>query len=242
MRIHFLSDIHLEFGPCELPAVDADILVAAGDIHTGTEGIEWLAQAKCPVIYIAGNHEYYGGDIINTLNALRTQSKTFDINFLENDSISFSDTRFLGATLWTDFNGSDDKIMEFAAYNMNDFHCIGHGENLLMPDYLLELNEQSRKWLVSELEKPFKGKTVVITHHAPTMSSWHEDPDSDFRHTYCNDLEDITKSFDIDLWIHGHTHAVFDYTINNVRVMCNPRGYYDHHAVDGFIPDKTIDI
>ena len=27
------------------------------------------------------------------------------------------------------------------------------------------------------------------------------------------------------LWVHGHTHEIFDYYIGTTRVLCNPRGY-----------------
>ena len=46
------------------------------------------------------------------------------------------------------------------------------------------------------------------------------------------------------LWVHGHTHDSFDYTINGTRVVCNPRGY----VIDGvnenarFDPDLVIAI
>jgi DNA repair exonuclease SbcCD nuclease subunit len=242
MRIQYLSDVHLEFGDCELPSTDADILIAAGDIHTGTSALKWLSQSSCPVIYIAGNHEYYGGDLVHTLAALRIQSKVFDIHFLENDAITLEDTRFLGTTLWTDFDNANEKIIEYAKFNMNDYNFIKNNRYLLNPEDLLQIHRESKNWLEQELKKPFHGKTVVITHHAPTLDSWHDDPDSERRYTYCSDLQKFMGKNDIDLWLHGHVHHVSDYIVNNVRVVCNPRGYYAYKEVSDFASEKTIEL
>lgn len=58
MKIHVLSDLHLETGPYEIPHhMQCDVIVAAGDIGVGTEGIEWLKTLGKPVVYVLGNHE-----------------------------------------------------------------------------------------------------------------------------------------------------------------------------------------
>ncbi|MCH2209521.1 MAG: metallophosphoesterase, partial [Lentisphaerales bacterium] len=61
MRIQVLSDLHIEDQDFTIPETDADVIVLAGDIHEGTRAIPWIkAQTDKPVIYVAGNHEYYG--------------------------------------------------------------------------------------------------------------------------------------------------------------------------------------
>ncbi len=37
---------------------NCDILVLAGDIHTGTKGVEWIKERvrNIPVLYVMGNH------------------------------------------------------------------------------------------------------------------------------------------------------------------------------------------
>ena len=62
MRIRVLSDLHREFGHVELPEVDADIVVLAGDTDRGVRGVRWAIArfSPTPVLYIAGNHEFYG--------------------------------------------------------------------------------------------------------------------------------------------------------------------------------------
>ncbi|MEX2352703.1 MAG: metallophosphoesterase family protein, partial [Gammaproteobacteria bacterium] len=119
MRVQYFSDVHLEFGECEFPLTDADVVVAAGDINVDIEAIDWLAQAKCPVIYIAGNHEYYGGDLIHTRKRIVAAANAAKIDYLECSEVHIDDVRFLGATLWTDYADADDDVMEEAEQGMN---------------------------------------------------------------------------------------------------------------------------
>jgi len=74
VRIQYFSDVHLEFGDCAFPHMEADLIVAAGDIAPGIHALPWLSQAQAPVLYVAGNHEYYGGDVTYTLASLRQQA------------------------------------------------------------------------------------------------------------------------------------------------------------------------
>ena len=61
MRLHILSDLHLEFGQVDIPPTEADVVVMAGDIHLGPNGCRWARKQfpDQPVIYVPGNHEYY---------------------------------------------------------------------------------------------------------------------------------------------------------------------------------------
>ena len=64
MRLRVLSDLHLEHHDegRVLPHVEADVIILAGDIHAGTQGLHWAAAqfANTPVLYVPGNHEFYG--------------------------------------------------------------------------------------------------------------------------------------------------------------------------------------
>jgi predicted phosphodiesterase len=60
MRLHVLSDLHLEFGSDpKIPPTDADVVVLAGDIHLGREGRRWARKQfpEKPVIYVLGHTE-----------------------------------------------------------------------------------------------------------------------------------------------------------------------------------------
>ena len=78
MKLHILSDLHLEFSQLDIPAVDAQILVLAGDIATGSKGIDFaksVSSRYAHILYVMGNHEFYGHDI-STMKVEMTKSKT----------------------------------------------------------------------------------------------------------------------------------------------------------------------
>jgi predicted phosphodiesterase len=110
MRIHILSDLHLEFAPFQLVQLDADVIVLAGDIHTGVNGFKWIRETfpKQQIIYVLGNHEFYGQKIPKLTEELKAVSVGTNIHVLENDAIEIGDVIFLGATLWTDFRLNGD--------------------------------------------------------------------------------------------------------------------------------------
>lgn len=107
MKIHLLSDIHLESGPYELhPNMDCDVIVAAGDIGVGTQGVEWLKTLDKPVIYVAGNHEYWSNsknhvDMFQVQRDIRKAAEGSNVHYLENEKVDIDGVEFIGATLWT---------------------------------------------------------------------------------------------------------------------------------------------
>lgn len=68
MNLYVLSDLHTEFADFDLPETNADVVVLAGDIGVGTGGLDWIRKQRLhkPVIYVPGNHEFYGRDIALT--------------------------------------------------------------------------------------------------------------------------------------------------------------------------------
>lgn len=243
MKINYFSDIHLEFGWLESPDTNADIVVAAGDIGVGTEAVSWLARCDAPVIYIAGNHEFYGGDIQHTRRDIANACATTNVVFLEGQEYMVGDVRFLGTTLWTDFANGDQAMLSKAASHMNDYQQIGFGERRLKPQDILQINSESSAWLRRKLAEDFDGKTVVVTHHAPSIKSWDPPPQNrTYVATYCNQLENLIEDSDVALWIHGHIHHRADYLLGGTRVVCNPRGYHGYQTVSGFDETTIVEI
>ena len=243
MNIQIISDVHLEFGSFELPDEDCDVLIAAGDIGVGLEGLEWLQTLDMPVIYVAGNHEFWGYEMQDLQDDLADVSKGSNVRYLENKTAVVKGVRFLGCTLWTDFNDCDDEeMMEDLQHIMNDFRYIYLNSSLITPGNLIDINRDSVEWLQQELAKSYDGPTVVVTHHAPTKKSWAADPDDYLKFAYCNKLEPMLKENDIDLWVHGHIHHTSDYTKYGTRVVCNPRGYKGYQTVDDFDASKLYKV
>lgn len=90
MKIQLLSDLHIEFGAFEYIDVGADVVVLAGDIHTKDRGVKWAIDTikDKPVIYILGNHEFYGKAYPKLIGELKQLSKGTNVHVLENDVMS----------------------------------------------------------------------------------------------------------------------------------------------------------
>ena len=252
LRIQLASDLHLENIEVRFPgerlitpAADADLLVLAGDVANGKRAIELFADWPVPVLYLAGNHEFYDHNWETTRTDLRSAARGTIVLFLDNDvadlSIfrhwwasrkeALSRVRFLGSTLWTDYRYSAGKtqrqLMEHAEMRMQDHRVIMTKQGRFTAVHALRDHELSRFWLERELTKPFDGKTVVLTHHAPHPLSVHprfQAVDALATNAaYVSDLEPLLRKADV--WLHGHVHDSFDYHVAGCRVVANPRGY-----------------
>ncbi|WP_347909878.1 metallophosphoesterase [Pseudomonas grandcourensis] len=244
MRIHLLSDLHHEFRPFVPEVVDADVVILAGDIDVKARGVAWAKQAfSCPVLYVPGNHEFYGGHLNNTLLKMRLASDE-RVRVLDRDEVIIGGVRFLGATMWTDFTATGNQSVASmqAQHAMNDFRQIRTDNyRRIRPVDLVEQSVKTRDWLCSKMAEPHEGLTVMITHHAPTLLSLagisHAGTHLDA--AYANPWEDL-MSDSIALWVHGHSHAAVDYNIAGTRVVCNPRGYPGQDT--GFISSLVITL
>jgi Icc-related predicted phosphoesterase len=204
--------------------------------------MDWLKTAEKPVIYVAGNHEFYDREYHSTLDTLRQIAAGSNVTFLECESCQFDGVRFLGCTLWTQLGGADNERLEQLKNTVNDFRKINYESEMMSLETYSGLHRKSREWLIAELAKPFHGNTVVVTHHAPTFWSWDDSPKSPTRFAYCNDLKEIMHNYEIAAWFHGHTHSVSDYRCAGTRILCNPRGYHGRQTVAGFALDKIVQL
>lgn len=270
MKIHVLSDIHLEFSPFDPPTTDADLVVLAGDIGQHTAGIEWAIKtwwglppwndvsgsyAK-PLLYVLGNHEAYRAEYHGIRREIQrraewARSQGAKIWVLDNDSAEIEGVRFLGTTLWTDYQLYGAAQMAYAMREaerrLTDhqaIRCAPYGA--FKPSHALSLHREAVVWLAAELDKPYSGKTVVITHHLPSMLSVPERFRRDnLSAAFASNLDELVKQ--ADLWIHGHTHDNCSYRLGRCRVVCNPRGYVRQRddgwsaENEGFDPGVVID-
>jgi predicted phosphodiesterase len=234
MKLNILSDVHLSLGALEPPENDADAVVLAGDVARPKEAIAWARGFGKPVLYVAGNHEFYGGSIAGTIVELKRLCVGTNVRVLDNDQFVLAGVRFLGTTLWTDFMLFGEGKRRAAAVQeasrfMRDFSLIRCGradERLFTPADAAALFARHARWLEAKLSEPHAGPTVVITHHAPSPQSIHPRfADSLLNACFVSDAERLIDGDRARLWIHGHTHDSFDYVLNGTRVVCNPRGY-----------------
>ena len=103
MRIALLSDLHLSVQALPPPAIDADVLVLAGDLHRPAGAIAWARQYTLPTLFVAGNHEFYGSDLTSTMRTLREHAAGSSVRVLEHGTWLHGGVRFLGCTLWSDY-------------------------------------------------------------------------------------------------------------------------------------------
>ena len=247
MKLRILNDLHIEFEDFEPPAAAADVVILAGDIGVGLEGLHW-AKARFPdrpVIYVPGNHEFYHHDL-SLIAELKAQAPGH-IHVLNDDHVVIDSVRFLGSTLWTDFalfgEGERFYAMKTAGRGMTDFSIIRNEGRKFTPQDAARLHTASRGWLASKLAESFDGRTVVVTHHAPSSRSVHPRYARDqLTPAFASSLEMMMDGERAALWVHGHMHDAFDYEICGTRVVCNPRGYAPRDLNPDFRPDFVMEI
>ncbi|MBS4051490.1 MAG: metallophosphoesterase [Methylomonas sp.] len=242
MRINYFSDVHLEFGEQSLPDTDADVVVAAGDIGVFSQGVSWLKSIGKPVVYVAGNHEFYSSEYHTVLTMLRQECAGSNIQFLEKDRTIIQGVRFLGCTLWADLLIDGGEKAEAIGKTLNDFRKIRFNDEAFNQRHFSALHTEARAWLEKQLAEPFNGRTVVVTHHAPTEWSWIETPNALKKMAYCNDLKCLFHEYEIAAWFHGHVHNMGDYRIADARILSNTRGYIGRRVVEAFDINKVVDI
>lgn len=268
MKLLILSDLHLDVAPMALEhegqriGRDADLVVLAGDIDEGTRGLRWARASfpDKPIVYVAGNHEFYGRHWRAHLDVMRRKAEQLEIAFLENQVLEFGNIRFLGCSLWTDFALYGDHrkqdAMRAAQAWLNDYRRIKvqHqdipqemdwvSQGTLVPELTVYRHRRSLEWLEQEVAKGSPESTVVVTHHAPHPRSvppqYQGDPLSP---AFVSDLEWLMGR--ARLWVHGHVHSSMDYWVNGTRVVCNPRGYARREGGqenEGFGPGWVMEV
>ena len=274
MKIQLLSDLHLEAHPDFVPraASGADVLVLAGDIGSYQSGSSLAARGDSnfglerfaprlgwpvPVLFVPGNHEYDGMDFDETHTRLRDTCDRLGVLWLERETVVLGGVRFVGTTLWSDFDAlgppthdsaatltqqlrSRDKAFRAANYYLRKTGTTRHGAPFLAEG----VREQAllcQQWLRATLAAPFDGPTVVVTHFAPSLKS--ADPRYGLTPGtagFCNALDELLPR--AQLWLHGHLHAPSDYRHNGCRVIANPLGYLRKGEQAAFTPEMTASV
>lgn len=269
MKIAVMSDLHLELDTnCASktsqevsstaiefsrnpPQPHADLLIVAGDVHSGALGIDWvLRHFAMPAIVIGGNHEAYGHELFRViqLNRERAHATNGRVIFLERATWQGSRPngeriRIIGATLWSDFRlyETPGRSMQVAQDRFDDFKVIrierGYKLRTLRPMDTARLHTATLAFLRKELSREFEGTTIVVTHHAPSPRSiaprFENDP---LNPAFVSNLEAIIGRYEPALWVHGHVHDSFDYRVGRTRIVCNPRGYLPDQLNPDFNP------
>lgn len=248
MKLNILSDLHNKKGTSFNPScIDADVIVLAGDIERADLVCQtvrgWFPDK--PIVFVPGNHEYYGFDRIEAIELMQRQAALYNIHLLNNSEIIIGNIRFLGCTLWTDFEFYDNSALSMinGKRYLSDFKTIRDGSGFFTPEKSIQLHKESVAWIDKKLTEPFKGKTIMVTHHLPSGLS----VDKFYQNSILNPC--FVSHLDrflgkIDLWVHGHTHSSVDYQSKGTRVICNPRGYDSGRGIENnqFDPKLVIEM
>jgi predicted phosphodiesterase len=277
MRIQLFSDLHLERYPDFQPhfAAGVDVIVLAGDIgsyQAGSRlksddfGLERFSPLRpgatdAKVVYVPGNHEFDALDFDATYARLRDTCERLAITWLDREVVVLDGVRFVGTTLWTDFEALVDrgasmtgqlqaltKAFRAANYYLSKNTTLKDGEQVLA-EGIRAMSLECRAWLREALSAPFDGVTVAVTHFAPSLLS--ADPRYGLTAGtagFCNALDDLLPLAKV--WMHGHLHCMNDYVVKGdnggkawtCRVVANPLGYSSKGEQEAFRPDLVIDV
>lgn len=209
------------------------------------------------VIYIMGNHEHYHGDFAKSKNRIQSTLDhigLYNIRLMEKESATIHGYQFICGTLWTDFNKADPLTLFHAVTGMNDYKGVKNSNNpgswKFLPKHALEDHYRMRQYIETVLANRRERKAddkgvIVVGHHAPSSLSIAPEylGDPIMNGCFMSKLEDIIlDNPDIRLWIHGHTHEDFDYTIGDCRLVCSPRGYPGYESRTNWWEPKLIEL
>lgn len=256
MRLQLLSDLHLETERYDPePADGAELLVLAGDIDSTWTALERFCGWPVPIVFVAGNHEFDGRDLVDATVALRERCAALGMTMLERDRLVVADdaglrVRFLGTTRWSDFDlfGAlgRAKALRAGAYFQTLMDATRAGRPF-DADAVRDEALACRAWLEAELRRPADGwdRTVVVTHFTPSLRS--ADPRYGARSgtaSFCNADDDLLPF--ADLWLHGHVHCSHDYRVERAgapaRVVCNARGHAKRGEPASHRPRLVVEV
>lgn len=246
MKLWVISDLHLETvpfpGAFKPSTPDFDVLVCAGDTWSGSveRGFAFLRAlaGRKPIVTVLGNHEHWRCEISEVLAKARRAAGAADIHLLEGEAIDLLGVRFIGATLWTDYElGGDVDLQKLTGEEIRVRDS--DRERPFAVGDARQLHLEARERLTALIDQPSPLPRVVVTHHAPLAECVDICDRGKWIAGNCaSDLSELTDTGRVDLWVHGHIHRSIDFRRpSRTRVICNPAGAlfsnpsFDEHLV-----------
>jgi len=211
-----------------------DVLLVAGDVGTlGTLGnvIPWLCKKYPHVVYVLGNHEFYGSNrprVLKQMGILKASCP--NLHWLDCGIVEIKGQRFLGTPLW--FPDLPGNIL--VKHGLNDFSQIRGYE-----EWVYAENTRAIQFLQEHLQKG----DVVVTHHIPSQAG----NSPQFKNSALNpffvcDVSELILDRKPKLWVYGHTHDQLDLKLGKTRLVCNAFGYFQFREHIGFDNKKVIKV
>ncbi|MEA1878449.1 MAG: metallophosphoesterase [Bacteroidota bacterium] len=241
MKIQYASDLHLEF-PQNKEFLKAkplqakgDILLLAGDIvpfavmDKHADFFSYVSDNFQTTYWIPGNHEYYYSDAAERSGTLNEKIKS-NVFLVNNTSVIHDNVKLIFTILWSKISPAYQWQIE---RSMSDFHVIKYKRYRFSATQYNLLHEECLTFLKHELNIQNANKTVVVTHHVPTLLNYPERYKGDaLNEAFAVELYDLILANGSDFWIYGHTHSnTPDFEIGKTRMRANQLGYvkYGEH-------------
>ena len=252
MKIQYASDLHLEFKNNTLQLLEnplpvcGDILILAGDIsYMGSEAHlhhpfwDWASKHYQEVLICPGNHEFYKGYDLATLQDGHCEYIRPNVRRLYNAVITIEDTDIILSTLWGHIPPENEFL---CAERVADFSRIGYDGDALMPADFNKVHEHCVNFIRQALNTSKAKTKIVVTHHLPSPNLLPpEFSGSRLNGAYMSDLTDFVAHSGADYWIYGHSHRNICATIGTTRCLSNQLGYIHVGEGHDFAPAACID-
>jgi predicted phosphodiesterase len=228
MRLHVLSDLHLEHRRDwrtlvdQIPSDLGDVLVLAGDVlclaaeDASAEMLARLRSKARQVLFVLGNHEHYRSELQVARAVAADLCATTGVRLLDETALEIEGRRFLGCTLWFSF----DEAAHPYRHLLTDFRLISG-----LDPAVYEEHRRARAFLDSNI----RPGDIVVTHHLPARDGvaphFKREPYVHLAPFFANRCEELVETRQAALWIHGHMHVPSDWRLGATRVICNPIGY-----------------
>ncbi len=216
MLLQYCSDLHLEFRENKQflnqhPLQPrGEILILAGDIVTFTEigkrkdFFDNISDNFKLTYWLPGNHEYYYSDASERSGTINEKIRE-NIFLVNNISFQHNDVKLIFSTLWSKISPANEWQIE---RSISDFQVIKFKDHFFSASNFNQLHSDCLDFIKKELVQKNTGKTVVVTHHAPTFMNFPpQHKGSILNEAFAVELFPLIESSNIDYWIYGHHHS-----------------------------------
>jgi predicted phosphohydrolase len=252
MKIQYASDLHLEFPDNKHflkinPIIPmGNILLLGGDIvalhkiNQYADFFKFCSDNFEKTYWIAGNHEYYHGNLRNRTGHF-VEDITTNVHLVNNHSIKYGKVEIILSTLWTPI--SEDKAWDIER-GVNDYRIIKDGEERFTALRSSELFQENLKFIKTSIENSKQTHRIVMTHHVPTFINYPKAYlNSSINEAFAVNLDSVIEPSNIDFWIYGHHHQnTEDFYIGNTKLITNQLGYVKFGEHKGFKRDSLLEF
>ncbi len=252
MIIQYASDLHLEFPENkEYLKVNpltpgGDVLLLAGDVvpfavmDKHEDFFSYVSDHFETTYWLPGNHEYYYSDAATKCGTMNEKIRD-NVFLVNNIAIQDRNIRYIFSTLWSKINAGHEWPIERA---ISDFHVIKFNGARFSSMQFNQLHEENLKFLTQELQNKSEGKTIVVTHHVPTLMNYPEKYKGDvLNDAFGVELYDLIEDKGPDYWLYGHTHNnTPDFIIGKTQMRTNQLGYVKYGEHKYFKNSTSLDV